>query len=524
MGQKLSDQAKVYSKRALNAKRKADETSNPTLRAGFLEMERGWLLLASDCNNANNRTDRAAAILDCQQEFEPQLQKLIHERNVNVLFESMWLASIIESSGDAIFSENLNGVITSWNRSAERLFGYVAEEVIGKSVTVIIPTGLRHEAGMFLGRIQRGERVEQYETVRRRKDGSLIDISLTVSPMRSAGGSVVGASKIARDITARKCAENVVQRQADLLDQSHDAILTWKIGGGITYWSRGAEDLYGYTSKQAIGRVSHELLRTRTHIPMQDVEVLIAQKGSWYGELTHITRDGREIVVESRLVRVNYDGDLYTLETNRDITARKHAEERVDLLIREANHRVKNILCVVQAIARQTAAPEAQDFIDCFTERIQALAANQDLLVRHKWRRIDLSDLVRVQLAHFADLLGSRIRLKGPTMHLNEAASQAIGLALHELATNAGKYGALSTNAGRVAVSWQLNDDAFAMSWIESNGPPVNPPERSGFGGTVTGPMVERTLGGKVKLHYTLSGLEWRLTCRAADALERRSG
>jgi PAS domain S-box-containing protein len=523
MVQKLSDQAKVYSERALDAKRKADETSNPTLRASFLELERGWLLLACDHIDANCRTDRAAAFWDCQKEFEPR-QKVIHERNVDLLFESMWLASIVESSGDAIFSENLDGVITSWNRSAERLFGYVAEEVIGKSDTIIIPTELRHEGDMILGQIWRGERVEQHETVHRRKGGGLIDVSLTVSPIRGAEGRVIGASKIARDITARKCAESFVQRQADLLDQSHDAILTWKIGGGITYWSRGAEELYGYTAKEAIGRISHDLLRTRAHIPMQDVEVQIAQRGSWYGELTHITRDGREIAVDARLVRVKYDSGLYTLETNRDITARRHAEEQVDLLIREANHRVKNILCVVQAIARQTATSGAQDFIDCFTERIQALAANQDLLVQHKWRRVDLSDLVRVQLAYFADLIGSRITLTGPTMHLNEAASQAIGLALHELATNAGKYGALSTNAGRVAVSWQLDDDTFAMSWIERNGPPVHPPERDGFGGTVTGSMVERTLGGEVQLAYARSGLEWRLSCRATDALERRSG
>jgi two-component sensor histidine kinase len=254
---------------------------------------------------------------------------------------------------------------------------------------------------------------------------------------------------------------------------------------------------------------------------MQDVEVQIARQGGWYGELTHITRDGREIVVESRLVRVNYDGDLYTLETNRDITARKRAEEQVDLLMREASHRAKNMLGLVQAIARQTATGDVQDFIARFTERIQALAANQDLLVRHKWQGIDVRALVQAQLAHFADLIGPRINLKGPRLRLNAAASQTIGLALHELATNAGKYGALSTDAGRVDIGWQLDDDTFTMSWIERDGPPVHPPERKGFGSTVTGAMVKRTLGGEVQLDYERSGLEWRLSCQAAGALEQ---
>src|SRR5262249_22324400 len=148
-------------------------------------------------------------------------------------------------------------------------------------------------------------------------------------------------------------------------------------------------------------------------------------------------------------------------------------EDRIHLLMREARHRTKNILGLVQAIARQVAASDAKDFVGRFTERIQALAANQDLLVRHEWQRIDVQDLVQVQLGHFADLIGLRIRLDGPKLHLNAAAAQAVGLALHELATNAGKYGALSTDAGRVNVSWHLNDDTFGISWIECDGPPV---------------------------------------------------
>jgi two-component system, chemotaxis family, CheB/CheR fusion protein len=126
-------------------------------------------------------------------------------------------------------------------------------------------------------------------------------------------GTITGASKIARDITERKRAQELVRRQADLLDQSDGAILTWKIGGGITYWSRGAERRYGYTAEEAIGQSSHELLKTRHSLPIQEIEALIAGEGSWYGELIHTTRDGREIVVESKHVRVFQDGEILPL-------------------------------------------------------------------------------------------------------------------------------------------------------------------------------------------------------------------
>jgi two-component sensor histidine kinase len=152
-----------------------------------------------------------------------------------------------------------------------------------------------------------------------------------------------------------------------------------------------------------------------------------------------------------------------------------------------------------------------------------ALAANQDLLVRNEWQGVGVEDLVRAQLAHFADLVGSRITLHGSPLRLNAAAAQAIGLALHELATNAGKYGALSVDAGRVDVRWQLDGDIFVMNWTESKGPPVSPPKRRGFGSTVIEPMVKQTVDGEVHLDFIPSGIAWTLTCPATNALERNA-
>jgi two-component sensor histidine kinase len=146
----------------------------------------------------------------------------------------------------------------------------------------------------------------------------------------------------------------------------------------------------------------------------------------------------------------------------------------------------------------------------------------KDLLVRNEWRGVDVEDLVRTQLAHFADLIGFRIAVRGSKLRLNPASAQAIGLALHELATNAGKYGALSTDRGRVNIGWGITDgDTFSMTWTEREGPPVLAPERRGFGTIVIEAMAERSVGGTVNLGYVLSGVTWSLTCPAAKALER---
>jgi two-component sensor histidine kinase len=204
------------------------------------------------------------------------------------------------------------------------------------------------------------------------------------------------------------------------------------------------------------------------------------------------------------------------------MTEQKAHEEQIRLLMREANHRVKNLLGLVQAIARQTAAGSPEDFIGRFMERIQALAANQDLLARNQQHGADLEDLVRAQLAYFADLIGSRITVHGALSHLNATAAQAIGLALHELATNAGKYGALSTDTGRIDIGWKSEGDVFTMNWSECNGPLVRPPKHRGFGSTVLESMAKFAVGGEVQLDYAPSGLQWRLTCPAANALEYR--
>jgi PAS domain S-box-containing protein len=207
--------------------------------------------------------------------------------------------------------------------------------------------------------------------------------------------------------------------------------------------------------------------------------------------------------------------------TVQDITERKESEEKEHLLMREINHRAKNMLSVVDAIAHQTATTSPADFVARFSERVQALSANQDLLVRNEWKGVEIAALTRAQLAHFADLIGSRVAIQGPRLRLNPASAQAIGLALHELSTNAGKYGALSTDRGRVDIGWHIIEgETFTMNWTEREGPPVVPPKRRGFGTIVMEAMVRRSVGGTVQLDYPPSGVIWRVTCPAANVLE----
>jgi two-component sensor histidine kinase/PAS domain-containing protein len=206
--------------------------------------------------------------------------------------------------------------------------------------------------------------------------------------------------------------------------------------------------------------------------------------------------------------------------TAQDITERKAREEKEHLLMREINHRAKNLLSVVASIAHQTASRNPDEFVERFSDRIQALSANQDLLVRSEWSGVEIADLVRAQLAPFVDLIGTRILLQGPTLRLNPASAQAIGLALHELATNAAKYGALSTGKGRVDIFWGMTGETFTLSWTEREGPRVSAPQQRGFGSTVIEAMAERSVGGKVRLDYAPSGLTWRVTCPAGNALE----
>jgi PAS domain S-box-containing protein len=260
------------------------------------------------------------------------------------------LAAIVDSSEDAVISKNLDGTITTWNKGAERIFGYSAEEAIGRQITMLIPPDRLDEEVTILERLKRGERIEHYETVRLRKDGIRVHLSLTISPVKDPHGRIIGASKVARDITERKEAEQELAERAQLLDLSNDAILVRDGDDRIRYWNKSASELYGFSGEEAIGRLSHELLQTEFPESLERITEQLHRESRWSGELLHTRKDGSQVVVVSRwaLDRDDSGNRKCVLETNNDITEQKKletglrgSEERLRVLASELENQVR---------------------------------------------------------------------------------------------------------------------------------------------------------------------------------------
>ena len=235
-------------------------------------------------------------------------------------------ADLLNQSHDAIFVWKIGGGIVYWNRGAEELYGWRSDEVIGRSSHTLLNTSPQTTTKeMETCLAQEGRWYG--EVTHLAKDGRRLIVESR--HVRVMYGGLEYALESNRDITERKQAEELLRQQADLLNQSHDAIIVWKIGGGIVYWNRGAEELYGWRSDEVIGRSSHTLLNTSPLTTIKEMEARLAQEGRWYGEIIHLAKDGRRLIVESRHVRVMYGGQEYALESNRDITERKQADDAI---------------------------------------------------------------------------------------------------------------------------------------------------------------------------------------------------
>jgi len=345
-------------------------------------------------------------------------------------------------------------------------------------------------------------------------------------PLRSPGGAVVGVGMICDEVTEQRRAQLDEAHLAAIVESSTDAIISWSIDGRIRSWNPGAERMFGYTAGEAIGR-DHDLLIPESPDGQRQTTIFDRIKAGERvaTEGVRRTKDGREIPV-SISASPMYDGFGRLIAVSvifRDISEQKRREEHTRFIMRELSHRSKNLLAVIQAMARQTARTSRNlwDFQDRFTSRVRGLAQSHDLLVKRDWRGVPVSDLVRAHIVPFVDRSEQGIFLSGPSLSLNPSAAQNIGLALHELATNASKHGALTAETGQIEIRWRLRERdgnrRFVMSWEESGGPKVTVPNRRGFGHTVIEAMIGRALEGEAHIDWRQDGLVWRLDVPAAS-------
>lgn len=425
-------------------------------------------------------------------------------------------AALVESSDDAIVAKDVNGVVISWNPAAERLFGWTSAEMVGQSIRRLLPADRQHEEDDILARIGRGERVGQFLTTRLHRDGHELDISVTVSPVRDEMGTVVGASKIARD------AGPFLKQQAELLVSkarfetlaNNIADLCWMANadGHLFWYNQRWYDFTGTTFEEMDGwgweRVQHP-----EHLPRVKDRWIehLANGEEWEDTFPLRRHDGEWHWFLSRAKPIRNDaGEIIRwFGTNTDITEQRQQAEQIRLLLQEVNHRSKNMLTTIQALLRRSVQGNEQ-FVASFSERIRSLAASQDILVRRAWREVPLAELVAGQLKLVEGAAGS-LQIDLPDLFIGPRAAETIGMALHELATNSLKYGALSVPGGVVRIAAQIEGEDLHLSWSESGGPPVSPPTRKGFGTTLISDVPRRYFGGSADIDYAPGGVVWRL-------------
>ena len=404
-------------------------------------------------------------------------------------FAAQHLVAIVESSHDAIVSKDLNGAIRTWNRGAERLFGYKAQEVIGLPITIVIPPDRLGEEPAILARIRRGELVDHFETVRRRKDGSLVDISLTISPVRDDHGSIIGASKIARDITDRKQAEAKLQeserRLKDLLSAIPAAIYTTDAEGKVTYCNETAAELAG--RRPTLGSdewcVTWKMFRPDgSPLPYDQSPMAVALK------------DGRpirnaEAIAErpdgSRVPFIPYPTPLRDTDGNIvgainmlvDISERKQAETQQRILFNELNHRVRNnmqmLLSLLNLTRKKAQSAEARQVLGEAINRLVSMTAAQQILYQ-------MTDASRFRAQEFLNAVCDAVRqsfspdpkiiCEGADVDLPNDTAMPLALIVTELLTNAVKHGAGRNGNEAVRIGLTRQGDACSL-YVEDHGP-----------------------------------------------------
>ena len=374
------------------------------------------------------------------------------------------------------------------------------------------------------GRLVAGVFEKEFRIVRR--DASIRWIASRGRFFSNAAGAPERMVSLSFDVTQRKTAERANAELASIVASSIDAIVSTDGAGTITSWNAGAERLFGLPAAAMIGQPVAACLSEMGEAEREEHRGRLASGEAHEFETRQTSPDGTaiDLWVTTAPMRAPAGPVIGASLIFRDVSPQKRREDHIRFLMRELTHRSKNLLAVIQAMARQslTGGTTPEEFVRRFTDRLAGLAGSHDLLSSVDWRGASLMDLIRSQLNHYEDLFGTRILLEGEDVLLRPAAAQNVGIALHELSTNAAKYGALSNADGRVTIAWTLGGDGactLTLTWRETGGPPVTAPTRKGFGTVVMDRIAGRALGGRSGIGFEPGGVVWTLDVPASAAV-----
>ena len=447
-------------------------------------------------------------------------------------------AAIIASSTDAIISKSLDGTVQTWNSAAEALFGWSAEEMVGQSIRRIVPEDRAEEEDRILARIRAGQTVPKFSTERLTKSGETVPIAVTVSPVRDTSGRIVGASKIANDLREQIELQSGLREKTDQFTALANNIpqLAWLADkDGWIYWFNQRWYEFTGTDLEEMQGWGWQKVHHPDHVERVTTRIQKAwDSGEPWDDTFPLRRaDGefRWFLSRANPLRDDEGNVVLWCGTNTDITDQLEAQNHIKLLMREVNHRSRNMLATIRAILRRSSGLPKDELVQSLDRRINALASNQEILDGGDWSGARVADIVEAQLRHLGENMRQRIHITKPSpVIVRTEVAEAIGLAIHELATNAEKYGALSNDRGRVDIEWEVGGEAaeepvFRMCWNEVRGPLVSEPTRTGFGSLLIVRNVEQVLGAKVVLNFAADGLSWQVEAPAGkltvDRIER---